>query len=109
MGGDLFGAGDLRGSSRAFVILSDKGFTTSTEYIQYSDEAQSIYQFILYQVENPRPNSQMHGDIPTTRRFVTPAIQRDTHTAIPDKSRYPPRQDARRQQQADIETEQTER
>lgn len=21
----------------------------------------------------------MHGDIPTTRRFVTPAIQRDTH------------------------------
>lgn len=50
----------------------------------------------------------MHGDIPTTRRFVTPAIQRDACTAIPDKSRYPPRQDARRQQ-AVIETEQTER
>lgn len=49
----------------------------------------------------------MHGDIPTTRRFVTPAIQRDTYTAIPDKSRYPPRQDARRQQHADIGTEQT--
>lgn len=49
----------------------------------------------------------MHGDLPTMHRFVTPAFQRDTYTAIPDKSRYPPRQDARRQQHADIETEQT--
>ena len=51
----------------------------------------------------------MHEDIPTTRRFVTPAIQRDTYTAIPDKSRYPPRRDARRQQHADTGTEQTQR
>lgn len=43
MGGDLFGAGVLRGVSRGLFILSDKGFATSAENIQYSDEAQSMY------------------------------------------------------------------